>query len=102
LEYPLPKLDLIGLGDIDIEAMENWGLITFKESLVLIDLDNYSVQTKFEVALTVSHEIAHQWFGNIVTMVTKKESVSSSFYIYFDFFFTFFLLKKGMVEGFVA
>jgi aminopeptidase N len=74
LEYPLPKLDLIGLGDIDIEAMENWGLITFKESLVLIDLDNYSVQTKFEVALTVSHEIAHQWFGNIVTMVKKIAS----------------------------
>lgn len=68
LEYPLPKLDLIGLEDVEIEAMENWGLITFKESLMLIDESNFSVQSKAEVALIVSHEIAHQWFGNIVTM----------------------------------
>ena len=50
--------------------MENWGLITFKESLLLIDAANFSIQSKAEVALVVSHEIAHQWFGNIVTMVT--------------------------------
>jgi hypothetical protein len=49
--------------------MENWGLLTFKESLILIDPDNFTIQSKAEVALVVSHEIAHQWFGNIVTMV---------------------------------
>lgn len=43
-------------------------MITFKESLVLIDATNFSIQSKAEVALVVSHEIAHQWFGNIVTM----------------------------------
>jgi aminopeptidase N len=47
------------------------GLITFKEPLVLIDQDNFSVQSKAEVALVVAHEVAHQWFGNIVTMVFK-------------------------------
>ena len=50
--------------------MENWGLITFKESLILIDENDYSVESKFNTALTVCHEIGHQWFGNIVTMVT--------------------------------
>lgn len=48
--------------------MENWGLLTFKEALILIDPNNFTVQSKAEVALIVSHEIAHQWFGNIVTM----------------------------------
>ncbi|CAF0941231.1 unnamed protein product [Brachionus calyciflorus] len=48
--------------------MENFGLLTFKESLLLIDQSNFSVQTRAEVALVVAHEIAHQWFGNIVTM----------------------------------
>ena len=50
--------------------MENWGLLTFKESLVLVDLSNCSVEAKAEIALVVAHEVAHQWFGNIVTMVT--------------------------------
>lgn len=49
--------------------MENYGLILFKESLVLIDSDNYSAQGRAECALTLCHEIAHQWFGNLVTMV---------------------------------
>ena len=53
------------------EAMENWGLLTFKESLVLVDLSNCSVEAKAEIALVVAHEVAHQWFGNIVTMVTS-------------------------------
>lgn len=48
--------------------MENFGLLTFKESLLLIDPDKFSIQTRSEVALVVAHEIAHQWFGNLVTM----------------------------------
>ncbi|CAM6002994.1 unnamed protein product, partial [Sphagnum balticum] len=56
LSYPLPKLDLIAIYDLEIE------------SLVLIDPSNYSVQSKIKVALIVSHELAHQWFGNLVTM----------------------------------
>jgi aminopeptidase N len=49
--------------------MENFGLLTFKEPLLLIDQNKYSIQSKFSVALVVAHEIAHQWFGNITTMV---------------------------------
>ena len=49
--------------------MENFGLLTFKESLLMVDPDKFSIQSKFSVALVVAHEIAHQWFGNIVTMV---------------------------------
>lgn len=49
--------------------MENYGLLVFKESLLLIDSANYSAQSRAECALTVCHEIAHQWFGNLVTMV---------------------------------
>lgn len=48
--------------------MENFGLLTFKESLLLIDPKKFSIQTRSEVALVVAHEIAHQWFGNLVTM----------------------------------
>lgn len=67
----MPKLDLIALADLEIEAMENYGLLTFKESLLLVDSNKFSIKTKYEVALVVVHEIAHQWFGNLVTMVNK-------------------------------
>lgn len=49
--------------------MENYGLLTFKESLLLIDTEHFSIQNRAEVALVVAHEVAHQWFGNLVTMV---------------------------------
>ena len=51
-------------------AMENWGLVTYRETALLIDADNSSAASKQTVALVVGHEIAHQWFGNLVTMVT--------------------------------
>ena len=49
--------------------MENWGLVTYRESALLIDPKNSSSSTKQWVALVVGHELAHQWFGNLVTMV---------------------------------
>ena len=49
--------------------MENWGLITYKDIYLLVDETDTSVTTKQDVALTVGHELAHQWFGNLVTMV---------------------------------
>ncbi|MBI1657534.1 MAG: M1 family metallopeptidase [Thaumarchaeota archaeon] len=67
-EYPLPKLDLIALPDFAAGAMENWGAITFRENLLLYDPENSSTQTKQLIAEVVSHELAHQWFGNLVTM----------------------------------
>jgi len=65
--YPLPKLDQVALPDFDSGAMENWGLVTYRESLMLADV-NSSVDTIHSVALTIAHELAHQWFGNLVTM----------------------------------
>ena len=50
-------------------AMENWGLIVFRERCLLLDPDNTSTINKQNIALVVGHEVAHQWFGNIVTMV---------------------------------
>ncbi|XP_063699325.1 puromycin-sensitive aminopeptidase [Culicoides brevitarsis] len=66
--FPLPKLDLIAIADLACGAMENWGLITYRETLLLVDPNNTSLLKKQHIALTVGHEIAHQWFGNLVTM----------------------------------
>ncbi|HVS78732.1 MAG TPA: M1 family metallopeptidase [Candidatus Saccharimonadales bacterium] len=66
--YPLPKMDLIGLPDFSAGAMENWGLVTFRESLLYVDPKSSSIETKQYVAMVISHEFAHQWFGNLVTM----------------------------------
>ncbi len=68
MPYPLPKLDLIAIPDFESGAMENWGLITYRETALLIDEKNSSAATKQRVSLVISHEIAHQWFGNLVTM----------------------------------
>jgi aminopeptidase N len=66
--YPFGKLDIIGIPDFAAGAMENTGAITFRERYLLADPERASLQTKKNVAAVMSHEIAHQWFGNIVTM----------------------------------
>ncbi|KAH8379355.1 hypothetical protein KR009_004350 [Drosophila setifemur] len=68
IAYPLPKMDLIAISDFSAGAMENWGLVTYRETFVLVDPKNTSLMRKQSIALTVGHEIAHQWFGNLVTM----------------------------------
>ena len=68
IPYPLPKLDLIAIPDFEAGAMENWGLITYRETQLLFDEKESSVGIKQAVAITVTHELAHQWFGNLVTM----------------------------------
>ncbi|MGQ0772355.1 MAG: M1 family metallopeptidase [Nitrososphaerota archaeon] len=68
VKYPLPKLDLIAVPDFASGAMENWGAITFRETILLYDSKTSSTQTKQHIAEVVSHELAHQWFGNLVTM----------------------------------
>lgn len=68
VKYPLPKLDLIAVPDFASGAMENWGAITFRETILLYDSKTSSTQTKQRIAEVVSHELAHQWFGNLVTM----------------------------------
>uniref|UniRef100_A0A2C9JWJ6 Aminopeptidase n=1 Tax=Biomphalaria glabrata TaxID=6526 RepID=A0A2C9JWJ6_BIOGL len=69
IAYPLPKVDLIAIADFSAGAMENWGLITYRETALLVDPENSSARIKQWVALVVGHELAHQWFGNLVTMV---------------------------------
>ncbi|KAK3768872.1 hypothetical protein RRG08_021880 [Elysia crispata] len=68
IAYPLPKVDLIAIPDFSAGAMENWGLITYRETALLVDAENSSARIKQWVALVVGHELAHQWFGNLVTM----------------------------------
>jgi aminopeptidase N/puromycin-sensitive aminopeptidase len=68
IPYPLKKLDLIALPDFEAGAMENFGAITYRETALLLDPKTASVGAKKDVALTVAHEMAHQWFGDLVTM----------------------------------
>ncbi|XP_031826671.1 puromycin-sensitive aminopeptidase isoform X2 [Nomia melanderi] len=68
IAYPLPKIDLIAIADFSSGAMENWGLVTYRETCLLVDPQNTSALRKQWIALVVAHELAHQWFGNLVTM----------------------------------
>jgi len=68
VKYPLPKLDLIAVPGGFQGAMENWGGITFNEAILLFDPATSSQETKERVYAVIAHEIAHQWFGDLVTM----------------------------------
>ncbi len=68
IKYPLPVLDMIAIPDFASGAMENWGAVTYRESALLVDEKHSSASNKQWVALVVAHELAHQWFGNLVTM----------------------------------
>jgi aminopeptidase N/puromycin-sensitive aminopeptidase len=68
IPYPLKKLDLIALPDFEAGAMENFGAITYRETDLLLDSKTASINAKKEVALVIAHEMAHQWFGDLVTM----------------------------------
>ena len=75
--------------------MENWGLVTYRETCLLVDDQNTSTQRRQWVAIVVGHELAHQWFGNLVTMVNlhplHKNWIKSELFVYL-----------GMVDSFVA
>ncbi|KAM9808144.1 uncharacterized protein ACB057_005988 [Neosynchiropus ocellatus] len=66
--YPLPKSDQIALPDFNAGAMENWGLITYRETALLYDESFSSNSNKERIASIISHELAHMWFGNLVTL----------------------------------
>jgi aminopeptidase N len=68
IPYPYEKLDIIGVPDFAAGAMENAGAITFRERMLLADQKTASVGVLKSVASVISHELAHQWFGNLVTM----------------------------------
>ncbi|AHB42677.1 aminopeptidase N, nonfunctional [Candidatus Saccharibacteria bacterium RAAC3_TM7_1] len=66
--YPLPKSDHVALPDLSSGAMENWGLITYREVALLADPKTTSISNRRYIAMVVAHELSHQWFGNLVTM----------------------------------
>lgn len=66
--YPLPKSDHVAVPDFSAGAMENWGLITYREVALLVDPKTTGISGKQYVASVVAHELSHQWFGNLVTM----------------------------------
>uniref|UniRef100_A0A8B9CA13 Aminopeptidase n=1 Tax=Anser brachyrhynchus TaxID=132585 RepID=A0A8B9CA13_9AVES len=68
ISYPLPKTDLVALPDFGAGAMENWGLMTFQESSLMYLPSDKFTSRKAMIAIIVSHELGHQWFGNLVTM----------------------------------
>ena len=68
IKYPMPKLDLIAIPDFEAGAMENFGAITYRETDLLVDSKGASIDSKKRVASVVAHEMAHQWFGDMVTM----------------------------------
>ncbi|KAI0179940.1 peptidase family M1-domain-containing protein [Hypoxylon sp. FL1284] len=68
IDYPLPKSDLLAVHEFTHGAMENWGLVTYRTTAVLFDEKTSDARYKNRVAYVVAHELAHQWFGNLVTM----------------------------------
>ena len=67
-KYPLPKSDHVALPDFSSGAMENWGLITYREVALLAHPETTSISSKHYIATVIAHELSHQWFGNLVTM----------------------------------
>ncbi|EDX14832.1 aminopeptidase Ey isoform X2 [Drosophila simulans] len=68
IRYPLPKIDQMAVPDFSAGAMENWGLVKYRESTLLYSPNHSSLADKQDLANVIAHELAHQWFGNLVTM----------------------------------
>ena len=84
--YPLPKLDLIAIADFIFGAMENWGAITFRENALLLYPGITSKAGEERICEVIAHEIAHQWFGNLVTPSDWKYLwLNESFATYFGY-----------------
>ena len=68
IPYPMKKMDMIAVPDFAMGAMENWGLVTYRTTALLFDPKNSTIKGKQYVTAVIAHELAHQWFGNLVTM----------------------------------
>ncbi len=86
IDYPLAKMDLIAVPDFAFGAMENWGAITFRENLLLHFPETTSAEGVERICEVIAHEIAHQWFGNLVTPADWKYLwLNESFATYFGY-----------------
>jgi len=68
LPYPYPKLDLVAVPDFEFGAMENPGAVFFRETLLLMDPETVTLAEKKRAAEVICHELAHMWYGDLVTM----------------------------------
>ena len=86
VRYPLPKLDLVAIADFAAGAMENWGAMTFRENLLLHDPETTSRAGEERICEVLAHELAHQWFGDLVTPADWKYLwLNESFATYFGY-----------------
>ncbi|XP_022908789.2 aminopeptidase N-like [Onthophagus taurus] len=94
-EAGIPKMDLVAIPDFNAGAMENWGLVTFRETDLLYDEEESPAAYEAEVAVVVTHELVHQWFGNMVTMEWWSSTwLNEGFAEYFSHYVTDMIEKK--------
>lgn len=87
--YTFPKMDMVAVPDFAAGAMENWGLVTYRESRMLYDENESSALAQQDVASVVAHELTHMWFGNLVTPQWWSYLwLSEAFASYFEYFGT--------------
>ncbi|KAJ8889378.1 hypothetical protein PR048_008877 [Dryococelus australis] len=88
-DYQLSKLDQAAIPDFSAGAMENWGLVTYRERMILWDEDVSTTADKRSIATVISHEVAHMWFGNVVTLFWWSYTwLNEGFATYFQTFAT--------------